>query len=148
MLDTLFAKLQSATDPMAIQSLEAAIWEQWTMAPDPQQRALMLRGIAEMQQQEPRLIELNQDVFAASGEAADARTIEPLGQHRREWAAQIRPAQFGPDDAAAAHPERQAAPDRLDFRQFRHRVVARVGFATDAAPSWRANTAAAILPAR
>ena len=52
MLDTLFAKLQTATDPMAIQSLEAAIWEQWTMVPDPKQRALMLRGIAEMQQQE------------------------------------------------------------------------------------------------
>ena len=52
MLDTLFAKLQTATDPMAIQSLESAIWEQWTMVPDPQQRALMLRGIAEMQQQE------------------------------------------------------------------------------------------------
>jgi tetratricopeptide (TPR) repeat protein len=52
MLDTLFAKLQTATDPMAIQSLEAAIWEQWTMVPDAKQRALMLRGIAEMQQQE------------------------------------------------------------------------------------------------
>jgi len=52
MLDTLFAKLQTATDPMAIQSLEAAIWEQWTVVPDPKQRALMLRGIAEMQQQE------------------------------------------------------------------------------------------------
>ena len=35
MLDTLFAKLQTATDPMAIQSLEAAIWEQWTMVPEP-----------------------------------------------------------------------------------------------------------------
>ena len=54
MLDTLFAKLQTATDPMAIQSLEAAIWEQWTVVPDPKQRALMLRGIAEMQQQELR----------------------------------------------------------------------------------------------
>lgn len=52
MLDTLFAKLQSATDPTAIQSLEAAIWEQWTMVPDPAQRRLMARGIAEMQQQE------------------------------------------------------------------------------------------------
>jgi tetratricopeptide (TPR) repeat protein len=52
MLDTLFAKLQTATDPVAVQSLEAAIWEQWTVPPDPQQRALMLRGIAEMQQQE------------------------------------------------------------------------------------------------
>jgi tetratricopeptide (TPR) repeat protein len=52
MLDTLFAKLQTATDPMAIQSLEGAIWEQWTMVTDPQQRQLMLRGIAEMQQQE------------------------------------------------------------------------------------------------
>ena len=51
-LDTLFAKLQDATDPVAIQSLEAAIWEQWTMVPDQQQRAVMMRGIAEMQQQQ------------------------------------------------------------------------------------------------
>ena len=52
MLDTLFAKLQTATDPMAIQTLEAAIWEQWTMLPDEAPRRLMLRGIAEMQAQE------------------------------------------------------------------------------------------------
>ena len=51
-LDMLFAKLQTATDPVAIRSLEAAIWEQWTMVPDQQQRATMLRGIAEMQQQQ------------------------------------------------------------------------------------------------
>jgi tetratricopeptide (TPR) repeat protein len=54
MLDTLFAKLQTATDPMAIQSLEAAIWEQWIMVPDGPQRELMLRGIIEMQQQQLR----------------------------------------------------------------------------------------------
>ncbi|MBS0518450.1 MAG: tetratricopeptide repeat protein [Proteobacteria bacterium] len=51
-LDTLFAKLQSTTDPVAAQTLEQAIWEQWTMVPDPAQRELMLRGIAEMQQQQ------------------------------------------------------------------------------------------------
>jgi tetratricopeptide (TPR) repeat protein len=54
MLDTLFAKLQTATDPMAIQSLEAAIWEQWVMVPDRAQRELMMRGIAEMQQRQLR----------------------------------------------------------------------------------------------
>jgi len=52
MLDTLFAKLQTATDPMAIQSLEAAIWEQWVLVPDGPQRELMVRGIAEMQQRQ------------------------------------------------------------------------------------------------
>jgi tetratricopeptide (TPR) repeat protein len=51
-LDTLFTKLQSATDPSAIKSLEAAIWEQWVMVPDMGQRAMMMRGIAEMQQRE------------------------------------------------------------------------------------------------
>lgn len=51
-LDTLFAKLQAATDPSAIRTLEAAIWEQWVMVPDMSQRAMMMRGIAEMQQQE------------------------------------------------------------------------------------------------
>lgn len=54
MLDTLFAKLQTATDPMAIQSLEAAIWEQWVMVPEGPPRELMLRGMAEMQQRELR----------------------------------------------------------------------------------------------
>ncbi len=52
MLDTLFAKLQTATDPTAVQSLEQAIWEQWTMVPEGPPRQLMLRGIAEMEQQE------------------------------------------------------------------------------------------------
>jgi len=52
MLDTLFAKLQTATDPVAIQSLEAAIWEQWIMIPDPDQRELMMQGIVEMQQRQ------------------------------------------------------------------------------------------------
>jgi len=51
-LDTLFAKLQIATDPVAIQSLEAAIWEQWTMVPELKQREMMLRGMAEMQQRQ------------------------------------------------------------------------------------------------
>jgi len=66
MLDTLFAKLQTATDPVAIQELEQAIWQQWTLPTDPAQRQLMIRGISEMQQQElnsalstfTRLIEL------------------------------------------------------------------------------------------
>ena len=52
MLDTLFAKLLGATDPTAIQTLEAAIWEQWIMVPEGQPRELMLRGIAEMQQRQ------------------------------------------------------------------------------------------------
>jgi tetratricopeptide (TPR) repeat protein len=51
-LDTLFDKLRTATDPSAVQVLEQGIWEQWTMAPEPAHRQLMLRGIAEMQQQE------------------------------------------------------------------------------------------------
>ena len=51
-LDTLFDKLQDATDPVAAQTLEAAIWEQWTLVPDTRQQATMMRGIAEMQQRE------------------------------------------------------------------------------------------------
>ncbi len=53
-LDTLFARLQAATDPVAIQSLEAAIWEQWVMVPDMSQRVLMMQGMAEMQQRQLR----------------------------------------------------------------------------------------------
>jgi tetratricopeptide (TPR) repeat protein len=51
-LDTLFQRLQTATDPFAVQALEQSIWEEWTMVPDPEYRQLMLRGIAEMQHQE------------------------------------------------------------------------------------------------
>ena len=79
-LDTLFAKLQTATDPVAIQTLEAAIWEQWTMVPDQQQRATMMRGIAEMQQQQlkasvetfTRLIEVAPELSEAWNKRATA----------------------------------------------------------------------------
>ncbi|SEN77189.1 Tetratricopeptide repeat-containing protein [Rhodospirillales bacterium URHD0017] len=80
MLDTLFAKLQTATDPMAIQSLEGAIWEQWVMVPDGPQRELMLRGIAEMQQHQlkqsvetfGKLIEIAPDLSEAWNKRATA----------------------------------------------------------------------------
>ena len=80
MLDTLFAKLQTATDPMAIQSLEGAIWEQWVMVPDGPQRELMMRGIAEMQQRQlkqsvetfSKLIEIAPDLSEAWNKRATA----------------------------------------------------------------------------
>ena len=83
MLDTLFIKLQSATDPSAIKSLEAAIWEQWVMVPDMGQRALMMRGIAEMQQQElnasigtfTHLIDLAPDLSEAWNKRATAHWL-------------------------------------------------------------------------
>jgi len=82
-LDTLFIKLQSATDPSAIKSLEAAIWEQWVMVPDMSQRALMMRGIAEMQQQEltasiesfTRLIDLAPELSEAWNKRATAHWL-------------------------------------------------------------------------
>jgi tetratricopeptide (TPR) repeat protein len=80
MLDTLFAKLQTATDPTAVKSLEAAIWEQWIMVPDSGQRELMMRGIVEMQQRDleasvktfTRLIELAPDISEAWNKRATA----------------------------------------------------------------------------
>ena len=80
MLDTLFAKLQTATDPMAVQSLESAIWEQWVMVPDQAQRELMMRGILEMQQRQLRtavvtftkLIEMAPDLSEAWNKRATA----------------------------------------------------------------------------
>ena len=83
MLDTLFAKLQSATDPMAIQSLEAAIWEQWIMVPEGQQRDLMLRGIVEMQQRQlkqsvetfSKLIEIAPELSEAWNKRATAHWL-------------------------------------------------------------------------
>lgn len=82
-LDTLFAKLRSATDPSAIRTLEAAIWEQWVMAPDMGQRAMMMRGIAEMQQQElkgaietfTRLIDVAPDLSEAWNKRATAHWL-------------------------------------------------------------------------
>ena len=83
MLDTLFAKLQTATDPVAIQSLEAAIWEQWIMVPDSGQRALMMQGIVEMQQRQlkasvetfTRLIEAAPDLSEAWNKRATAHWL-------------------------------------------------------------------------
>ena len=83
MLDTLFAKLQTATDPMAIQSLESAIWEQWIMLPDTGQHALMMQGIAEMQQRQlrasvetfTRLIEVAPDLSEAWNKRATAHWL-------------------------------------------------------------------------
>jgi tetratricopeptide (TPR) repeat protein len=83
MLDTLFAKLQTATDPLAIQSLEAAIWEQWTMVPGDAERQLMMRGIAEMQQQElqsavstfTRLIEMTPELSEAWNKRATVQWL-------------------------------------------------------------------------
>lgn len=80
MLDTLFGKLQTATDPAAIQALEGAIWEQWTMLPEGPQRELMMRGIAEMQQSQlkasvetfGRLIEIAPDASEAWNKRATA----------------------------------------------------------------------------
>jgi tetratricopeptide (TPR) repeat protein len=80
MLDTLFAKLQTATDPTAVKTLEAAIWEQWIMVPDSGQRELMMRGIVEMQQRDlegsvktfTRLIELAPDISEAWNKRATA----------------------------------------------------------------------------
>lgn len=73
MLDTLFAKLQTATDPMAIQSLEAAIWEQWVLAPEGPKRELMMRGIAEMQQRQFRQsIETFTQLIAAAPDLSEA----------------------------------------------------------------------------
>ena len=83
MLDTLFAKLQTATDPSAIQSLEAAIWEQWTMVPGDAERQLMMRGIAEMEQQElqsavstfTRLIDMAPDLSEAWNKRATVQWL-------------------------------------------------------------------------
>lgn len=80
MLDTLFEKLRTATDPVAVQTLEAAIWEQWTMVPEGQQRELMMRGINEMQQRQlkgsvetfTRLIEIAPDLSEAWNKRATA----------------------------------------------------------------------------
>jgi tetratricopeptide (TPR) repeat protein len=82
-LDTLFEKLRTATDPAAVQALEQGIWEQWTMVPEPAHRLLMLRGIAELQQQElqaavvsfTKLIEAAPDLSEAWNKRATAHWL-------------------------------------------------------------------------
>ena len=72
---------------------------------------------AQMQQQEPGLVELYQDVLAAAREGPDPRPVETRGEHRRKRPAQIRPAQFGTHDAAARHASGKATPDGFDHRR-------------------------------
>ena len=80
MLDTLFDRLKTATDPVAVQTLEQAIWEQWVLVPDGPQRELMVRGIAEMQQHQlkqsvetfSKLIEIAPDLSEAWNKRATA----------------------------------------------------------------------------
>ena len=73
MLDTLFAKLQTATDPSAIQALEAAIWEQWILVPEGPKRDLMVRGMAEMQQRQFRQsVETFSQLIALSPDLSEA----------------------------------------------------------------------------
>ena len=78
-------------------------------------------GHAEMQQQKSVRIQLDQDVFPAPAERADARAVEARGKGGRKRPPQIGPAQLRLHDAAAAHLQGEPAPDRLDLRQFGHR---------------------------
>ena len=75
---------------------------------------------AEMEQQQPVRIELDQDVFSPPAERADLRAVEPSGEGRGKRSPQIRPAQLGLQNAAPAHLQCETAPDRLDLRQFWH----------------------------
>src|SRR5215472_12685795 len=77
-------------------------------------------GHAEMEQQEPVRVELDQNVFSAPAERADACAVELRGERGWKRSPQIRPAQLGMQNAATAHFKREAAPDRLDLRQFGH----------------------------
>ena len=77
-------------------------------------------GHPEMEEEEPRLIKLDQDVFAAPRQRPDLRARQPLGEHRRKRTAQIRPAQFRAHDLPAADAQRQPAADGFDFGKFRH----------------------------
>src|SRR5947208_14442923 len=64
---------------------------------------------AEMHQQEPGFVELDEDIFAAPRQPSDARALEPGREHRWEWAPQVRAAQLGPHDLSPAYAKRAAA---------------------------------------
>src|SRR5260370_23825694 len=55
---------------------------------------------AEMQQEEPGVIELDEEVFAAPRQRPDERALEPCGQHRRGRAPPTRGAATRPARAA------------------------------------------------
>jgi hypothetical protein len=91
-----------------------------------------------MEQQKAVSIEFDQNIFPTAAESANASTVELGGKRWRKRSPQIGSAQLCAHDPSPAHPQLQAAPDGLDFRQLGHfscrYVCAGVG-----AP-WRART--------
>ena len=61
-----------------------------------------------------------------SAERPDTRAVQPVGEGRRKRPPQIRPPQFGLQNAAPAHLEREAASDGLDLRKFGHSFQAQL----------------------
>ncbi|MBM3644797.1 MAG: tetratricopeptide repeat protein [Alphaproteobacteria bacterium] len=51
-LDTLFERLKTATDPGAIEALEAAIWDEWVTLREPELAGLMADGIRRLQRRD------------------------------------------------------------------------------------------------
>ena len=77
-LDTLFKKLQEATDPVTIQTLERRSGSSGPWCPITQQRALMMRGMGEMQQ--PAIRRCGRDLHQADRDRA--RPVRGLEQAR------------------------------------------------------------------
>ena len=75
---------------------------------------------AEMQQQHAAVVELDQDVLAAPAELADAGAVEPLGEIGGNGRRRSGRRNSARDDAAAAHAQREAAADGLDFGKLGH----------------------------
>jgi demethylmenaquinone methyltransferase/2-methoxy-6-polyprenyl-1,4-benzoquinol methylase len=73
-----------------------------------------------MHDDDAAILEVEEDVFRAPAHMFDAPSFDALFEARRQLRTQIRAVERKPVDPPPLHAERQAAPDRLDFWQFRH----------------------------
>ena len=73
------------------------------------------------------------DIWRAAPSAAIRRPVSRSAKAGRERKAQVAAPQFDPFDPRSDHRRLEAAPHRLDFRQFRHRAWSRMT-ARNAAP--------------
>jgi hypothetical protein len=66
------------------------------------------------------VVEADQQVLAASLDALDAPSAEPLGERRRQGKAEVRAPLRNPDESLADQHRDEPPPYRLDFGKFGH----------------------------
>jgi len=75
-----------------------------------------------MSDQRRAIVERRDEIFRPAVEADDSPSLQAFGESWRKGKAQIGAPQFHAENARADQNRRQAAPHRLDLRQFGHFV--------------------------